>query len=217
MFVRIIAGALALAPLSTAAEAAVSFVNSGTRAVNITGNGPVGQSFTATDAFLTDLAFQFSTINATTTGTLNFSLFAGEALSGTSLASQTTTLTGLRQRALTDFISVFTGRVALVTGQRYTAVFDSSANVMLGFGPNSTSPTTDVYAGGRLFKSDTLDQACLGNQPSQSASPCDANFRLTTAAAVTAVPEPSSWALLLVGFGASGIALRRRSRVSQIA
>jgi hypothetical protein len=42
------------------------------------------------------------------------------------------------------------------------------------------------------------------------------NYRITIANAVGAVPEPSTWAMMLIGFGAVGASLRRR-RVSAIA
>jgi hypothetical protein len=42
----------------------------------------------------------------------------------------------------------------------------------------------------------------------------DQRFGLT---AVQAVPEPSSWALMLVGFGLSGFALRRRGKMRTVA
>ena len=38
------------------------------------------------------------------------------------------------------------------------------------------------------------------------------NLTLATAASVAAVPEPSTWAMMLFGFGAMGVAFRRRKR-----
>lgn len=212
-----IAAALASASVSGTSYAATTIVTSGTRAVTISSNGPIGQSFVATDAFLRDFAFQFSTnATATTTGTVNFALYLGEGFSGAALTTQNISLTGLRARALTDFVNVYTGNFALVTGQTYTAAVTASSGVMLGYGPSSTS-TTDAYIGGRMLKTDALDQACLGNQSDQSRSPCDANFRFTTGPAITAVPEPASWALMLVGFGLTGATLRRRRIAARFA
>lgn len=40
------------------------------------------------------------------------------------------------------------------------------------------------------------------------------NYTITIAAAVGAVPEPATWAMMLVGFGAIGVTMRRKSKVS---
>lgn len=40
--------------------------------------------------------------------------------------------------------------------------------------------------------------------------------RFTPSAIISAVPEPSTWAMMLVGFGAMGVALRRRRRADYI-
>ena len=40
------------------------------------------------------------------------------------------------------------------------------------------------------------------------------DFRLGAPAATGAVPEPATWAMMLVGFGAVGGALRRRQKVA---
>jgi PEP-CTERM motif len=39
---------------------------------------------------------------------------------------------------------------------------------------------------------------------------------IVTSAAVATVPEPTSWALMLAGFGAAGFMLRRRQRVNTV-
>ena len=38
--------------------------------------------------------------------------------------------------------------------------------------------------------------------------------RLGAGAASGAVPEPATWAMMLIGFGAAGVSLRRRNRTA---
>lgn len=203
----IIAGIAALAFWSVPLQAAETItVVSGIRGVTIASNGPVAQTFVATDATLTNFGFQFaSSVSGATTGSITFSLLEGAGIGGTTLATQTVALSGLafRPTANPSFTDVFTGTAALRTGQAYTALLSgASSNVSLLFGPDSTS-TRDAYALGALIKNNALDTACRTN------TYCDANFRFTTAAAITpAVPEPASWALMLLGFSVVGAGLR---------
>jgi hypothetical protein len=60
-----------------------------------------------------------------------------------------------------------------------------------------------------LIKNNALDQACAQN------GYCDANFRFTTAAAAV-VPEPGTWALMLLGFGMVGGAIRYRRGATRL-
>lgn len=206
-----LAAALVLASFGagTAHAATTITVVSGTRGVVIASNGPVAQTFVANDTLLTNFGFQFgSSAAAVTTGSVTFSLLAGVATSGTALASQTVTLTGLAARGAT-FYDVFTGSVALVAGQTYTALLSgASANLSLAFGPNSTG-NVDAYTPGVLIKNNALDQACAQN------GYCDANFRFTTAAAAV-VPEPGTWAMMLLGFGMVGGAIRYRRGATRL-
>ena len=201
------AAALALAALSagSAQAATTTTVVSGTRGVVIASNGPVAQTFVADGSLLTNFGFQFSSsAAAVTTGTVTFSLLAGTATSGAELARQTVSLAGLAQRSAA-FYDVFTGSVGVVAGQTYTALLSgASVNLSLGFGPNSTGDV-DAYAPGVLIKNNAFDRACTNN------SYCDANFRFTTSAAA-AVPEPGTWAMLLLGFGMIGSSIRLRHR-----
>jgi hypothetical protein len=202
-----LAAALACAALASSQAGAAGTIQvvSGTRGVTIASNGPVAQTFVATDALLTDFGFQFaSSVNGATTGSVTFSLLSGAGTTGPALVSQTTALSGLSFRTGSTFYSVFTGSAGLTAGQTYTALLSgASANVSLLFGPNS-GQTADVYAPGFLIKNNSLDQACANN------GYCDANFRFTTATAAGAVPETGTWAMLLAGIGAVGTALRRR-------
>ncbi|HVF95058.1 MAG TPA: PEPxxWA-CTERM sorting domain-containing protein [Sphingomonas sp.] len=205
------AASLVIAALGTGTAQAATTVTvvSGTRGVVVASNGPVAQTFVANDSLLTNFGFQFSSsLASVTTGSVTFSLLAGVATSGTAIATQTVTLAGLANRS-GAFYDVFTGSAALVAGQTYTALLtNASANLSLLFGPNS-SGSIDAYVPGVLIKNNALDQACTSN------SYCDANFRFTTTAAA-AVPEAGTWALMLLGFGMVGAAMRYRRRTTLV-
>jgi hypothetical protein len=200
--------AIALACSANAASAATTVsIVSGTRGVSVLNGGPVAQTFVATDSLLTSFGFQFGTTSAAaSSANVTFSLLSGGGLSGATLATSTASLTGLQLRANPSytFYDVFTGGVTLTTGQTYTALLTTtSATLALIFGPNSTQ-TTDAYAAGGLIKDNSLDRSC-------QTGVCDANFRFTTTAAPTvAVPETSTWLMMLVGFGTLGASLRYR-------
>lgn len=200
---------------TSAASAATSVsVVSGNRGVTVLGGGPVAQTFVATDSLLTSFGFQFGSSSAVQVANVTFSLLSGSGLGGTTLATSTTALTGLRPRNSTSytFYDVFNGSVALTAGQTYTALLTtSSSNLSLIFGPDSTETTDlDAYLGGALIQRNTNDISCRTGV-------CDANFRFTaTATPVAAVPETSTWILMLAGFGAVGTALRYRRRATTV-
>ena len=176
--------------------------------------GPFGQSFTAIDSTLNSIGFQYETLNADRAGlSYTLSLFAGETLTGTALVTQTFSLPTAAASTPTWF-DINIGSVAATIGQQYTLVFSSSDfrnGIVLG--PDTSYHTNslvsgDTYAGGRFFSAGSPVYSDCPNTPS---SPCDLNFRVMgTTAAVTPVPEPVSWALMLGGFGMMGGALRRR-------
>ena len=84
-----------------------------------------------------------------------------------------------------------------------------------GAGPNNFTVIKDD--GRRVFNFSFLSPLTSGTQAINVASSYDCNncgtFRRVTAGSVTsvaAVPEPGTWALMLLGFGAVGVSMRRR-------
>lgn len=82
--------------------------------------------------------------------------------------------------------------------------------------PGLTSGTLGIsatFSNGMILSGSTWVQELidpLGNPNADS----NQLYRLTLSAAVGAVPEPATWAMMILGFGAAGTALRRRRRVS---
>ncbi|HEY1779191.1 MAG TPA: PEPxxWA-CTERM sorting domain-containing protein [Roseiarcus sp.] len=98
----------------------------------------------------------------------------------------------------------------------YSSVFASDATGNVGLGRNLASATDCLVGGGNTY--------CLFMSDSTGANPTASFDQFTTsdgfwvagtvtvtASAIGTVPEPSTWALMLVGFGGIGwLGLRRR-------
>lgn len=210
------AAAAAFALPATAAETLQ--VVSGTtspRGVTVSFFDPIGQTFTAFTDRLTSVGFEFTTFNTTQPNSpLTLNIYAGETLTGASLFTSTfilpSTLTNRDQRAWVD---IAVPGLAVTRGTFYSLVLNAtSSRAALLTGPGFNSSTGqffggDAYAGGRLLGTPQPYANCMG-----ASNNCDANFRVTGENLVAAaVPEPGTWALLILGFGAVGGALRRRA------
>ncbi|MGR6327713.1 PEPxxWA-CTERM sorting domain-containing protein [Sphingomonas sp. XXL09] len=106
---------------------------------------------------------------------------------GTGTVFSSGSLTGTQSNQLVSFQFNAAGLAALQSGQSITL----SGRV--------TSPTT--------FSASAPDQLLFGSSQSRSAS-----LQFDTVAA--AVPEPATWALMILGMGAVGFAMRRRKNVN---
>lgn len=78
-----------------------------------------------------------------------------------------------------------------------TNVVDGRVSSNFNSGPDSSSASYNLYRGAPGFDTTVSLGQVLGR------------FTLSS---VAAVPEPSTWATMLMGFGAMGVALRRRRR-----
>lgn len=94
---------------------------------------------------------------------------------------------------------------------------DASNNVLASFGGssiwtpangNQSDPNTNPVVTFLLSGADVSAFSSLRLTSSSNA------FEIDNVAINSAVPEPSTWAMMLVGFGAVGFSLRRRSRVA---
>lgn len=200
--------ALAMATVAVMPAQAATVVQDagGSRGTSIFKYGPVGQSFTMVGTSLASFGFQFQTIStAQSNAALTLSLLDGSTLGATVLKQVTgTPVAGAaRQNFWYDFDL---GGLTLTDGAIYTAVVSATTDRLgLVYGP-SASASADGYAGGQLLTTRPAFDAASNC----TKGICDANFRFTSSGATGgAVPEPATWAMLLLGFGAVGHALRR--------
>jgi len=102
--------------------------------------------------------------------------------------------------------------VSLIIGQRYTLVaslpgFDyPSAGEYSNLAVAYAGTAVSVYSGGRFY--------FVGDSYPDDFDPFfatrDLAFQVTPVSVGGGVPEPASWALMILGFGAAGASLRRR-------
>lgn len=206
---------LSLAAVSAHAQDTLQVVSgpTGGRGAQILAFGPIGQSFTAIDTNLTSFGLQFQTFNSgSAAASVLFRLLAGDGLGGAQLYSRSLTLpSDLPARTGVFYDFDITGANVLL-GQRYTAVVSSTTNrygVALGPEYNIFTGAAlggDAYSGGQAYFGTTPFDNCA------NPSNCDLNFRVTGFNSTAAVPEASTWAMMLVGFGLVGATTRRRTR-----
>jgi PEP-CTERM motif len=107
----------------------------------------------------------------------------------------------------------------VAVGQRYSVLFEAQSpvpvdNIALVIGQGTRpGPTPPVfsgpnYAGGRFLgiRNDVL----LGASPIEY----DIGFQSFVDVQAPAVPEASTWIMMILGFGCAGVAVRRRARTS---
>ncbi len=76
---------------------------------------------------------------------------------------------------------------------------------------DGTGTTFFNVNGGRI---DFFNQSSNGIYRVNTFSPGSSNFVTANSSLVAAVPEPASWAMMLLGFGAIGFAMRRKRIIS---
>ena len=179
--------AMALAAGLTMTGSAFAAVNS----LNLTDTmnlGTFGAPVTYADAFSVSTA---GTINHALAFTITAPLYAGA---------------GVSDVPLSVVFGMFTLTVTDITGLN-ASIFDSSNNLYTSFVPTSnpdylTLPTSSYFAPGSY----TLKIG--GNSIGASGG------MYTVAAVTVPVPEPETWAMLLVGLGLVGMRLRQKAAAS---
>ena len=218
LFTAVALSLSAVATTAAHAETTVITGGSGQRAFTIPYAGTIGQSFTVNDTVLQSFGFQFNTLNALQSNApVTLTIREGAGLTGDIVASVTATLFGIPATRAPTFFDFNFSDTALISGQSYTALLSTnSARYGLVYGPdinlsNGQFLGGDAYANGSLISERPLFEPCL------SSGICDANFRFTTTAAIGAVPEPATWAMMIMGFGLIGGALRARRHKTRVA
>jgi hypothetical protein len=155
---------------------------------------PLGQSFIAVEDHLDNIGFAFQVFNQQFGEVpVTISLLSGEGLGGALIAQRSITPSGpsisdewYKKRVLSfaDF-----GGTPLTVGVAYTALI-ATTNAYWGIEMNDDNP----YADGIGYYS-------LGGTLSSNLK-SDFTFAIN-------VPEPASWALMIVGFGLVGVSMRR--------
>jgi hypothetical protein len=189
-----------------AAHAGTILNDTATSQVQVEYFGPIGQSFTAIDDQLVSIGFKLGTLNqGFPNDPVTVDLYSGTGTGGTLLASDTLTLpASLDYTAFTNFD--FSG-TTLTVGGIYSAVVSidgSSPHTGIGLS------LTDTYSGGTAFSQNLGDAGC-------NPGACDLAFQVVGTSAAGAVPEPATWAMMILGFGAAGAALRQRRRTAAAA
>jgi hypothetical protein len=183
-------GATALASGSIASAAVT--VNAGT-VVNL--NDPNPSTSVATAGGDTTINFGFNPIvNAEGTNSFSSSFTISDPLAGIYSISGDTSTPGVifsNTSNLTCIASV----MGCTVGTVYNLIIGTTPSGFSAFG----LPLTNLAAG---------DYRLTINGISPNSGSFTGNVRITTGA----VPEPGTWALMLLGFGAVGLAMRRKRR-----
>jgi PEP-CTERM putative exosortase interaction domain len=213
--ILLLAAATAITAPASATTLEVVSGPTGQRAVTLSYVGMAGQSFTAFDTNLQSVGFQWEALNPSQANLpISLSLLSGSTLSGAALFSTSFTLpSSINNRTATWFDVDVTGW-NVTAGETYTLVLDtgSSARNAVVLGPEINIYTGkvlggDAYTGGTaLFENQPYSGFC------QTSGLCDLNFRITATTPTAPVPEPATWAMMILGMGLVGGAMRNSRR-----
>ena len=109
----------------------------------------------------------------------------------------------------------------LIVGRNYQLTFSSAGSLIVSTAPVTVSGsglTTSIYNPGTAYVTNSLGFTATGNTITFSTPAGPGNVATALdALAITAVPEPATWAMMLLGFGMVGFGLRRRGAARPVA
>ncbi len=97
-----------------------------------------------------------------------------------------------------------------------TSPFSITVNGELTVVNSGSTPLFFGYTSVNPFTSLTISAPSILASDNQARFATIDNFRFGTAAITAGVPEPTTWAMMLMGFGAMGFAMRRRKGVASL-
>lgn len=151
----------------------------------------------ASPAAAADYVFNFSGTN----------LFGGQPLVGSGTLTtngMTVKQNGRDAQAITGITGIYNG--STITGLASVTGSDNFYYLTDKFvSGNGLGFTTAAGTSANLFDS-------AGQYRINTTNPFQSGFVTATSTAVAAVPEPASWAMLILGMGAVGFAMRRRPK-----
>lgn len=158
------------------------------------------------------------TVTGTFDGTLAGQGFAGQALTftGTTVADQPDEVFGEFQYLLASLV-VTMGGTDLTVGEP-AMFFVAPAGSLAGFvDPDASRGLIRFdYAMGNAVLDDALTQAFATSGGALRIG-AGSGLNVTGVTLSSAVPEPGAWVVMLVGIGGTGIAMRRRRIVTEVA
>lgn len=203
MKMRMMLAAAALCLIAVPAQAA-------TYILNLTGTVSSGTT-ASVDAF----GFRFDFFNIALSGLDPLTLEVGDTIEATITLDQSLTVPSAFTRNQVDFILLNSAGGSTTTGtDGTTELFDGGATIAFqSSGSGSSNQVVNSYLNfaGTSFSFDTVQSNFTITDLGDASLSVDYPLlRYVLVNPVAPVPEPATWALMIVGFGAVGSSMRRR-------
>ena len=207
MFIKTIAGGIAAVALAGSAQAQVAVSIWTGQPASVTQNATIAAAvgLGAPNATGTVSGINFSTTNSD-------GITVGQWLGNPAISSTT----------LDNSYMLFTGQIFLNAGANaFTIAHDDGAQMSIdgisGFVLNTPGPTSPVTTPFTITAPSTGTYTYHLSYGECCDGPAVLQWLYPTGRPVGSVPEPATWAMMLVGFGGIGMAMRRQRRSRRLA